>query len=210
MQNWHWHLPDPVGRRLDIHRYRRVRCPGQGGMRKVLTSMVAFIRRKQTPVVCDADCRRGYSPRAGDSHCHSTLARPASPVVGIGDTCLKGQSIAEAAGFVSVPMHAPTSGTISAIEERLIAHPSGHSAPCIVIATDGKDEWSATTRQAAPTNRLDKSELLELIRTRRYRGYGRRRVPHCGQAFGESRHHHRHPDYQRHRVRALHHRDDVS
>lgn len=69
------------------------------------------------------------------------IGAPAHPVVSIGDHVLKGQVIAEARGFVSVPKHAPSSGSVIAIEDRLIAHPSGHLAPCIVIATDGKDEW---------------------------------------------------------------------
>lgn len=44
----------------------------------------------------------------------------ASPkwVVQIGDTVKKGQKIAEADGFVSCPLHAPTSGTVEKIEKR--------------------------------------------------------------------------------------------
>ena len=42
-------------------------------------------------------------------------------------------------GMVSIPMHAPSSGTISAIEHRPIAHASGMLAPCIEITTDGAD-----------------------------------------------------------------------
>ena len=43
------------------------------------------------------------------------IGAPAKPCVTIGQIVLKGQKIAEAVGAVSVPMHAPTSGTISAI-----------------------------------------------------------------------------------------------
>ena len=71
------------------------------------------------------------------------IGAPATPVVAVGERVLKGQLIAEATGFVSAALHAPTSGTVVAIEDRLIAHPSGHLAPCIVIATDGLDEWAA-------------------------------------------------------------------
>ena len=38
-------------------------------------------------------------------------------------------------------MHAPTSGTVSAIEHRPIAHSSGMLAPCIEITSDGADTW---------------------------------------------------------------------
>lgn len=65
----------------------------------------------------------------------------AKPCVELGATVLKGQKIAEAAGPVSVPMHAPTSGTITAIEHRPIAHSSGMLAPCIEITSDGRDQW---------------------------------------------------------------------
>ena len=41
---------------------------------------------------------------------------------------------------MSVPVHAPTSGTISAIELRPIAHASGLEDTCIVLETDGADE----------------------------------------------------------------------
>jgi len=99
------------------------------------------------------------------------IGAPSRPVVAVGEHVLKGQVIAEAHGFVSVPKHAPSSGTVTAIEDRLIAHPSGHSAPCIVIATDGRDEWlpcSGTPNYEA----LAGPELIELIRHAGIAGMG--------------------------------------
>ena len=99
------------------------------------------------------------------------IGAPASPVVTIGERVLKGQMIAAARGFVSVPVHAPTSGQILAIEERVIAHPSGHRAPCIVIATDGEDEW--IEHSGAPDYQaLDKTELINRIRNAGIAGMG--------------------------------------
>ena len=69
------------------------------------------------------------------------IGAPASPCIDVGDSVLKGQKIATTAGPISVAVHAPTSGTISAIEERPIAHSSGMSAPCIEITKDGRDKW---------------------------------------------------------------------
>ncbi len=63
------------------------------------------------------------------------------PIVNVGDKVLKGQKIAKADGHVSVYLHAPSSGTISAIDEQPIPHPSGLSALCITIETDGLDTW---------------------------------------------------------------------
>ena len=76
-----------------------------------------------------------------------------------------------------MPVHAPTSGTIVAIEDRLVAHPSGLLAPCIVIATDGLDEW---TSLVAPPDYRDMTtrELLARIRDAGIAGMGRRRFSH--------------------------------
>lgn len=69
------------------------------------------------------------------------IGAPATPLVSVGDKVLKGQMIAAARGFVSAPVHASSSGVVSAIEERTVPHASGMKAPCIVIASDGKDTW---------------------------------------------------------------------
>jgi electron transport complex protein RnfC len=75
---------------------------------------------------------------------------PAKPVVSIGERVFSGQVIAECAdGACSqpgmVPIHASSSGTVVAIENRLVPHASGLEAPCVVIETDGKDEWCELT-----------------------------------------------------------------
>jgi len=99
------------------------------------------------------------------------IGAPASPIVNVGDRVLKGQMIAEAKGFVSAPVHAPTSGTIAAIESRVIPHPSGMSASCIVIDTDGKDEWIAH-QGVEDYTRLSKLELVDRIRQAGIAGMG--------------------------------------
>ncbi|MGB2242306.1 MAG: electron transport complex subunit RsxC [Porticoccaceae bacterium] len=69
------------------------------------------------------------------------IGAPAIACVSIGEKVLKGQKIADPAGTVSAAIHAPTSGTISAIESRPVAHSSGMDALCVEITTDGKDQW---------------------------------------------------------------------
>lgn len=61
------------------------------------------------------------------------------PVVERGDTILKGQMIAEPGGFVSVPLHAPTSGKVKKID--MYPHPSGATMSAIEIKPDGEDKW---------------------------------------------------------------------
>jgi electron transport complex protein RnfC len=68
------------------------------------------------------------------------IGQPAKPVVQVGERVLKGQMIAQAEGYVSVPAHASSSGVVIAIEERAVPHPSGLNALCVVIETDGRDE----------------------------------------------------------------------
>ena len=63
-----------------------------------------------------------------------------SPVVKVGDKVTRGQLLAESSEFVSAPLHAPASGTILAIENRAIAHPSGQQAECFIIKTADADE----------------------------------------------------------------------
>ncbi len=70
------------------------------------------------------------------------IGAAAVPIVEVGDKVLKGQRIARAEGHVSVCLHAPSSGTVVAIDEQAIPHPSGLSAACITIETDGEDKWA--------------------------------------------------------------------
>ncbi len=67
------------------------------------------------------------------------IGAPCSPLVSIGDKVLRGQKIAKSEGYVSVPVHAPTSGRVVKIEEHPIAHPSGMGMASIFIETDGDD-----------------------------------------------------------------------
>jgi len=99
------------------------------------------------------------------------IGAPAAPIVNVGDRVLKGQMIGEAKGFVSAPVHAPSSGTVAAIEPRVIPHPSGMSAPCVVINCDGKDEW-ISHQGISDYRSLDKNTLVDTIRNAGIAGMG--------------------------------------
>lgn len=64
------------------------------------------------------------------------IGAPASPVVAVGDTVLRGQKLAEAGGFVSAPVHASVSGKVKAIEPRRTA--VGDMVNSIVLENDGE------------------------------------------------------------------------
>jgi len=75
---------------------------------------------------------------------------PARPIVLVGQHVLKGQLIAEPQGNVSAPVHAPTSGEVSAIGEITAPHPSGLAQLAITIAPDGADAWCERLPVADP------------------------------------------------------------
>ncbi|MCF1610595.1 electron transport complex subunit RsxC [Serratia marcescens] len=60
--------------------------------------------------------------------------------VSAGDRVLKGQPLTVGRGR-TVPVHAPTSGTVSAITPHITAHPSGLTELCVIIEADGEDRW---------------------------------------------------------------------
>jgi len=72
---------------------------------------------------------------------HQHAGETAKPIVKVGDRVLKGQMIGLPDGFVSSAVHASTSGTITAIDMQLIAHPSGLPNLCATLIPDYKDEW---------------------------------------------------------------------
>lgn len=69
------------------------------------------------------------------------IGAPAEPEVNVADNILKGQLLAHSQGAVSAPVHAPTSGTVHAIENHPAPHPSGLPVKTIVIKSDGEDRW---------------------------------------------------------------------
>ncbi len=66
------------------------------------------------------------------------LGAPSKAVVQKGDRVLKGQLIAEAGGFIGAPIFSSVSGTVKAIEKRLVVN--GSKVDSIIIENDGLDE----------------------------------------------------------------------
>ncbi len=82
--------------------------------------------------------------------------------VKVGDHVLKGQLLAEAEGALSAAIHAPTSGTITAIDEQIIPHPSGLPDTCITLSSDGLDTWAPL--QPIHWQASDKKTLVDSLR----------------------------------------------
>ena len=99
------------------------------------------------------------------------LGAPAEPCVALGERVLKGQKIAEASGFVSAPVHAPTSGIVNYIGPQPYPHVSGMLSAAIVIDSDGQDEW-IELRPQADYRAMPADKLLETIRQAGISGLG--------------------------------------
>jgi len=89
------------------------------------------------------------------------IGAPPEVVVQKGDPVKKGALLAKASGFVSAPLHAPTSGTVSAIDK--CPGPAGVRVPCIVITADGEDEWGAPFEPVTDWQNADPDLLRQRV-----------------------------------------------
>ncbi|MDT8440599.1 MAG: electron transport complex subunit RsxC [Desulfuromonadales bacterium] len=97
------------------------------------------------------------------------IGAPAAPCVAVGQTVRRGEVIGEAKGFVSVPVHAPTSGEVIAVEAR--PHPLGSRLSAVVIRADGADRWHDGLEPADPVQ-LSPAEIVARIRNAGVVGMG--------------------------------------
>ena len=79
-----------------------------------------------------------------------------------GERVLRGQLLAEPVNSQDAPVHAPTSGTIRAIESRPEMHPSNLPVPHLILDSDGKDE-SVPPLPALDPETTDADTLRERI-----------------------------------------------
>ena len=89
------------------------------------------------------------------------IGAPATPVVAVGDTVLKGQKIAEAGGFVSSPIYSSVSGRVTKIEPRRVA--VGDMVNSIVIESDGQFN-EVIYNEVEDVIFLKKEEILAKVR----------------------------------------------
>ena len=92
---------------------------------------------------------------------HQHIGAPPKPVVKKGDEVKKGQLLAEAGGFVSAPVHSPTSGKVTGIVD--ISGPMGTKVKAVEIASDGKDEWEAPFEKIEDWNSADPDTLKKRV-----------------------------------------------
>ncbi|WP_412705264.1 Nitrogen fixation protein RnfC [Aeromonas rivipollensis] len=92
-------------------------------------------------------------------------------LVRVGDRVKKGQPLTRHDKGRIVPVHASTSGTITAIEQHTVAHPSGLDDLCVILTPDGEDAWGERNPQPDYWN-LERGELLDRIQQAGVAGLG--------------------------------------
>ncbi|MEZ6959923.1 MULTISPECIES: electron transport complex subunit RsxC [unclassified Aeromonas] len=92
-------------------------------------------------------------------------------LVQVGDRVKKGQPLTRYAKGRIVPVHAPTSGTVTEIGNHTVAHPSGLDDLCITLTPDGEDAWGERNGKPDYWN-LERGELLERIQQAGIAGLG--------------------------------------
>ncbi|MFO8109705.1 MAG: electron transport complex subunit RsxC [Thermoplasmata archaeon] len=90
------------------------------------------------------------------------IGAPATAIVKRGEEVKTGQKIADASGFVSVPIHSTVSGKVKKITQTVNAVTS-RAMEAVVIESDGRDEWVELHKPAHP-GRLSKEEIIEIIK----------------------------------------------
>ncbi|MDT0593919.1 electron transport complex subunit RsxC [Glaciecola petra] len=83
-------------------------------------------------------------------------------LVKLGEHVLKGQALTKSENPFAVPVHASSSGVITAIGQHPSAHPSGLNDLTITIELDGKDDWIAT-KGFSDFTKASKNQLITAI-----------------------------------------------
>jgi electron transport complex protein RnfC len=101
---------------------------------------------------------------------HQHTGAPCEPLVKVGDPVKTGQKIGDSEAFVSAPVHASISGTVTAIEP--CNHPLGRKVTAIIIESDGRDEWCSELEPVEKVDDLSPEEIRALIRSAGIVGLG--------------------------------------
>ncbi|MCW2316736.1 electron transport complex protein RnfC [Rhodoblastus acidophilus] len=89
------------------------------------------------------------------------VGRPAKPLVKVGQDVVRGQPLAEADGFVSVPHHAPVSGTVEAI--RLNPTSTGVWTESVVIKAHAGSTQAVEWEEPQDLAALDDSGVIAAV-----------------------------------------------
>jgi Na+-translocating ferredoxin:NAD+ oxidoreductase subunit C len=91
---------------------------------------------------------------------HQHIGAPPKLLVKTGDEVKKGQMLAESGGFVSAPVHAPTSGKVKIVEW---PGSSGTKMQTVEIDADGTDEWDASIQHDPNWKKISGEEIKKRV-----------------------------------------------
>ena len=102
------------------------------------TFKIGGVHPSENKLSATSPIRRSGLPKQAVFSLYQHIGAPAKPVVAKGDTVKVGTVLAEADGFVSVPVHSSVSGRVSKIDA--VVDASGYRRPAIFVDVEG-DEW---------------------------------------------------------------------
>lgn len=105
-------------------------------------------------------------------------------VVEVKDAVRKGQALTRARDDREVPIHAPSSGRITAIKRWPVSWPPGAEADCLVLETDGEDRWIERTPWPDWARR-EPTALIERLRAGGLAGLGGAMFPTAAKLRGD-------------------------
>lgn len=118
---------------------------------KLRTFRIGGIHPEENKLSSDAATQIAKLPRQAIFPLSQHIGAPAKPVVKKGDKVKVGTLLAEAGGFISVPIYSSVSGTVLKIDEAVDA--TGYRKPAIIVKVEG-DEWE---------DYIDRSDKLETL-----------------------------------------------
>lgn len=90
------------------------------------------------------------------------IGAPAKPLVAKGDRVLVGQKIGEAGGFISANVICSVSGTVKAVEPRLMVN--GTMVTSVIVENDGLDEKIEHFGEDRDYTKLSKDEIRNIVK----------------------------------------------
>ena len=98
------------------------------------------------------------------------IGAPCEPIVAKGDRVLLGQKIAESSAFVSSPIHASVSGTVTDIKPVMTL--GGTMCKAVIIENDGKYEEDPSLGKDTDYENFTKEQILEKVKNAGIVGLG--------------------------------------
>ena len=121
------------------------------------TFKIGGVHPSENKFSAGAPVRRAGLPKQAVFSLYQHIGAPAKPVVAKGDVVKVGTMLAEADGFVSVPVHSSVSGKVSKIDA--IVDASGYRRPAIFVDVEG-DEWEESIDRTPDLVTLDRHPEL--------------------------------------------------